>query len=85
MSTIATQDRADCSADYQRQEADGFAGLLKADIQAAVDAADGWVSANSASYNTALPLTARTALTAKQKAKLLMLVIAKRYGLGVYN
>ena len=58
---------------------DPFVGLLKADIRAAVDAVDGWVNDNAVSFNRALPLTARTALTVKQKARLLALVITKRF------
>jgi hypothetical protein len=56
-----------------------FAGLSKADIRAAVDAADSWADTNAASYNLALPLAARTNLTAKQKAMLLEYVIRRRY------
>jgi len=53
--------------------------LTKTDLRAAVEAADVWVDANAASYNSALPIAARTALTAKQKAELLMMVVAKRF------
>ncbi|HXU82500.1 MAG TPA: hypothetical protein VN914_13955 [Polyangia bacterium] len=53
--------------------------LLKAELRAAVDAADAWADANAAAYNTALPLPARTALTSKQKALLLMYVIERRW------
>src|SRR6185436_13164152 len=48
--------------------------LLKAELRAAVDAADAWADANAAAYNTA-----RTALTTKQKALLLMYVIERRW------
>ena len=53
--------------------------VLKAELAAAVAAADSWVDANSASFNSALPQPARGALTAKQKARLLMYVLRKRY------
>ena len=56
--------------------------LLKTDLRAAIDAADAWVEANSAAYNAALPQPARGALTAKQKAQLLMYVVRKRYQVG---
>lgn len=57
-------------------------GLTKDEIKAAVNAADQWVSDNEGSYNTALPLPARTTLTAPQKAYLLSKVLERRYLTG---
>jgi hypothetical protein len=54
-------------------------GLLKADLRAAVNALDDFLSTNGAAINTAIPLPARTALTVPQKARLLMFVIQRRY------
>lgn len=56
--------------------------LSKPDLREAVDAADTWANSNAASYNSALPLEARTNLTAAQKARLLALVILKRHEKG---
>lgn len=53
--------------------------ITKPQLQAAVDATDTWVDDNAASFNTALPAAARNGLTQKQKARLLMLVVAKRF------
>lgn len=64
--TILSRDRDEC-------------GLSKPDLRAAVDAADAWADANKASYNSALPLAARTTLTPAQKALLLAYVILRRY------
>lgn len=52
--------------------------LTKADLRAAINAADAWADANAGSYNTALPQPARTVLTAKQKNYLLEYVLRKR-------
>ena len=41
--------------------------LNKSDLRAAVDATDGWIEANQASFNQALPQAARDNLTAIQK------------------
>lgn len=57
-------------------------GLTKPQLLAAVDAADAWADANAAAYNAALPLPARTTLTAAQKARLLTYVITKRWEVG---
>lgn len=57
--------------------------LTKDDLRAAVDAADTWANNNAASYNSALPVAARTNLTAAQKARLLAAVILRRFKTGV--
>lgn len=58
---------------------DGLGAVTKADMQAAISAVDDWVVANQASFNTALPVAVRTALTTLQKAKLLLYVVQRRY------
>lgn len=84
MALLSAQDLIDLWADLMRRlsgDREG-AALSKADLRAAVDAADAWIDANRASYNSALPLPARTTLTAPQKARLLALVILKRFERG---
>jgi Ni2+-binding GTPase involved in maturation of urease and hydrogenase len=56
--------------------------INKTQLRAAVDAADQWADDNAASFNSALPVAARTNLTSNQKGRLLMLVIAKRFEVG---
>ncbi|KKN37292.1 hypothetical protein LCGC14_0764910 [marine sediment metagenome] len=51
----------------------------KGDLRAGVDALDGWLDANAASANTALPQPFRGAASVQQKALLLQFVIQKRY------
>lgn len=53
--------------------------LNKADLRAAVDAVDAWADANAAAFNAAIPQPARTLLTAKQKAELLVYVVRRRH------
>lgn len=53
--------------------------LSKADLLAAAQATDDWIEANQAAYNAALPLPARTALTANQKVRLFLAVARKRF------
>jgi hypothetical protein len=57
--------------------------LLKTDLKAAVDAIDGWIATNSASFNGSLPLAARTNLTAKQKVRLFLFVVSRRWEIEV--
>lgn len=61
---------------------EALGALTKAEFRAAVDAADTWANNNSASYNSALPLPARTVLTAPQKARLLAAVVLARWTNG---
>lgn len=56
---------------------------LKVDLRAALVAADQWVSDNAASYNTALPVAARSTLTPAQKSRLLMAVLERRFLSGL--
>jgi hypothetical protein len=52
------------------------------DLKAAVDAVDLWVDNNTAAYNAAIPLPARTQMTTQQKAQLLMYVVRRRFEVG---
>lgn len=78
MAALTSNDRADVHARWMRE--DGHAqGITKAEGRAAVDAIDQWVEDNTTSFNNAIPLPARTALTAKQKARLLLRVVERRF------
>ena len=86
MAVLSDTDRVDVNAKYQRDASavrDAFANVVKADLQAAVNALDTFLSNNATAINNAIPLPARTALTTQQKAKLLMYVIEKRYLSGI--
>jgi hypothetical protein len=81
MAVLPDSDRVALWAEFmQNQSAErATMPLLKAELRAAVNAADAWADANAAAYNAALPLPARGALTARQKAMLLMFVIRRRW------
>jgi hypothetical protein len=85
MAALGSPDRIAVGAAFQADASiarEGFGAVLKSDLQAAVAAVDDWVVANAASFNTAIPLAARNALTAAQKARLLMYVVKRRYETG---
>jgi hypothetical protein len=63
-----------------RRESTG--SLLKAEIRAALDAADQWVSDNATSYNNALPTAFKTNATTAHKNELLQFVLEARVRLG---
>lgn len=79
---LTEQDRARCFA-RMMQSYLTTGTLTKPELRAFIDATDDWVEANQASYNSAIPLPARTTLTSAEKAAGLMLVVAKRYGIEV--
>lgn len=54
--------------------------FTKADLAAAMAAADDWATANATAYNQALPQPFRGAATAQQKAHLLAFVAKARTG-----
>jgi hypothetical protein len=57
--------------------------IVKADLRAAVNAIDTWISDNAASLNSAIPQPARSALTSAQKSRLFRMVAKRRYEDGV--
>jgi hypothetical protein len=86
MATMTAGDRTGVGAVFQTdisQAREPFGALTKADIQAAVTAVDSWCDTNTASFNSAIPLPARTALTTAQKTRLLVYVIRRRFETGV--
>lgn len=81
MAALTTQQRQDVRARYSqivsnRRE---LFGLTRDELDAAVAAIDDWIEANAAAFNSALPVAARTKLTAAQKAELFSVVAMKRY------
>ena len=78
MAALSESDRVEIWAAFMRQN-DELSTTEKAALRAAVDATDTWVDANAAAFNQALPQPARGALTGRQKARLLMLVVNKRF------
>lgn len=81
MAVLSTEDRVETWADYMRAASnDGdLLTLTKPDLRAAVNALDDFLNTNAAAINTAIPQPARGALTAAQKARLLVFVINRRY------
>lgn len=80
MAVLSENDRVAVWELWMRENKAAITGsMTRAQLRAAVDAADNWADSNAAEYNTALPNPARTVLTTKQKALLLMFVIARRH------
>lgn len=84
MAVLPDPERAALHANFMREASRTRQNLplAKLDLRAAIDAIDSWVEANKASFNSAIPLPARTALTAAQKAQLLVFVVTRRFETG---
>lgn len=81
MALLSDADRAALHAEFQRTAENILAlGVTKAELRAAVDAADSWIDSNAAAFNTALPQPARGAMSLKQKSLLLSYVVLRRAG-----
>ncbi len=81
MAVLPAGDRAALRQEFARElsSSRSLCNVTKTDLQAAVDALDTWLDSNAAAINTAIPLPARTSLTVKQKAQLLVYVIRRRF------
>lgn len=81
MAVLSDADRVAVWAEWMRLiSADHeLCGITKADLRAAVNALDDWINANAAAINLAIPQPARSSLTSAQKARLLTLIVTRRY------
>lgn len=81
MAVLPVADRVAVRSQFSQNLSENWTptSLTKADLIAAVNAIDDWVDLNAVSFNLAIPLPARTQLTAKQKAQLLFFVIRRRF------
>ena len=86
MAVLPDADRFEIWAQFMRDLSVAgwpLAGITKTDLRDAANAADDWVNANAASYNSALPVAFRTNASLAQKVQLLMAVISWRFKRGV--
>jgi hypothetical protein len=82
VAVLSEADRAALHAEFMRAAQNILAlGITKAELRAALNAADDWADANASAFNIAIPQPARNAMTVKQKTLLLSYVILKRANL----
>lgn len=81
MATLPDNDRAALTAEYQRELSSHREAITvsKADLRAAINALDQFLHDNATAINNAIPQPARTQLTSRQKAQILVYVIDKRF------
>jgi len=81
MAVLPDTDRYDLWSAWMRDlsHSETLGAVTKADIRAAVNALDDFLSTNAVAINNSIPQPARSELTVKQKALLLVYVIKKRY------
>ena len=78
MAAIPDTDRADVWREVMNKT-QGSVSCLKEDVKAAVNAADDWLDVSWSNFNQSLPDAYRTTATRKQKARLLLAVIERRF------
>lgn len=82
MATLPDEDRFDLWAEWMRENTEPC-GITKPQLRAALDALDDFMHANQAAINNSIPQPARSTLSTQQKARLLMLVVQRRYFRGI--
>lgn len=82
MAVLSDNDRAEVWAQWMRDNADTVGAMTKSDLRAAANALDDFLNTNATAINNAIPQPARGVLSTSQKARLLMLVIQRRYIAG---
>ncbi len=80
MAVLGTSDRKAVAAGLMREPGSDPCAFTKVQLTNAIAAADDWVEANTASFNTVLPAAFRTAATTAQKIRLLCMVLERRAG-----
>jgi hypothetical protein len=87
MANLSDDDRVKVWKEFMAQTSaahEGFAApLTKADVRAAVDGIDQWLTDNASSGNQAIPQPARSGLSTAQKARLQSIIVLQRWGSGV--
>lgn len=78
MAVLSETDRKALWEQWMQENRDPVS-VTKPDLRAAVDATEAWVDANMASLNAAMPQPAQGALSARQKASLLLYVVRRRW------
>lgn len=81
MAILTDADRAELRSMFTKEASNVWdvISVNKSDLKATVDAIDQWVEDNQAGFNSAIPLPARMALSAKQKVQFLFYVVRKRW------
>lgn len=78
---LVDADRVEVWAKFMREASQNNVAfpISKTDLRAAINAADDWANTNASSYNSALPLPARTALSSQAKTLILVYILEQRW------
>lgn len=78
MAVLSDNDRLAIWETFMRTPEGEFA-ITKQQLRAVFDAVDQWVDDNTTSFNSSIPQPQRGALTARQKAAILVYVVRRRF------
>ena len=79
---LSNEDRLKIAANVMSDESatwEVFGNFSKEDWKATIDAIDDWIDDNMVSFNQAIPVPCRTELTTKQKVRIFMEIIKRRW------
>lgn len=80
MAALLDEDRIGVWSEFMRQPEGGEVfSLTKQDLRIAVNDIDAWIDANASSFNSAISQPARGALTTRQKVRLFLYVVRRRF------
>lgn len=79
MANMSDEERRRVWAHFMRLNTETVS-ITKAELRAAIDATDQWITDNESVYNLAIPQPARGALSATQKTRLFTYVAMRRRG-----
>lgn len=82
MALMPDEERAIATQDYMRLNDEESAGL-KSHFRDVINAADAFIDANSAAFNSSIPQPARGILSTRQKAFGYVMALNRRFKLGL--
>lgn len=83
MPTLSPEKREEIWAAFMNEVPGTVGDATKADIRAAVDGLDDWITNSAPTLDQGIPEPARSALDAHQKTKLFLLIVQERYAEGM--
>lgn len=83
MPTLSPEKREEIWAAFMKEVPGTVGDATKADIRAAVDGLDDWITSSAPTLDQGIPEPARSALDSHQKTKLFLLIVQERYAEGM--
>lgn len=86
MAVLPDEDRANITAKFMSDESitfEEFGDISKDGLRSTINAIDNWVDNNLVSFNQAIPEPCKSGLTQKQKARIFMGIVSRRWEVDI--